>query len=95
MKLIHAVAFTGLCLITGANAFAQATQSTLTRAEVRAQLIQAEKDGIVPVDKHDYPPGPETIARNKALYALRHEHSSNNAVASAPQDATDSSAMTN
>ena len=44
MKLIHAVAFTGLCLVTGANAFAQTTQSGLTRAEVRAQLIQAEKD---------------------------------------------------
>jgi hypothetical protein len=49
----------------------------------------------VPVDKHDYPPSPKTIARKKALYALRHAHGSNNAVASAPQDATGSSAMTN
>ena len=95
MKLIHAATFTGLCLITGANAFAQPTQAGLTRAEVRAQLIQAEADGLIPAGKTDYPPSAETIARNKELYAIRHEQNTNNAFASAPQNAADASATTN
>jgi len=95
MKLILAATFTGLCLITGANAFAQTTQSGLTRAEVRAQLVEAEADGIVPASKIGYPPSAEMIARNKELYAIQHKHDTNNALAAAPQNAADATATTN
>ncbi|WP_010089993.1 DUF4148 domain-containing protein [Burkholderia ubonensis] len=42
-----------------------------TREEVRQELIRAYHDGLLPTSSHDYPPGPETIARNKELHSLR------------------------
>jgi Domain of unknown function (DUF4148) len=36
-----------------------------TRAQVRAQLIQAEETGMVPAGNTRYPAGPSTIARNR------------------------------
>ncbi len=42
-----------------------------TREQVRQELIRAYHDGLLPTSNHDYPPGPETIARNKELYSLR------------------------
>ncbi|EKS72717.1 hypothetical protein BURK_004672 [Burkholderia sp. SJ98] len=42
-----------------------------TRAEVVAELIQAQKDGLVPTSKTDYPPSERTIQRNKELYRAR------------------------
>ncbi len=43
-----------------------------TRAEVHAELIQAQKDGLLPFRRNDYPPGAETIRRNQELYRLSH-----------------------
>ncbi|MCA8023587.1 DUF4148 domain-containing protein [Burkholderia metallica] len=41
-----------------------------TRAEVYAELIQAQKDGLIPISKSDYPPSETTIRRNRELYRL-------------------------
>ncbi|WP_155630536.1 DUF4148 domain-containing protein [Burkholderia territorii] len=41
-----------------------------TREEVREELIQAYRDGLLPTNKNDYPPSPATIARNKELFRL-------------------------
>ncbi|MGH8783009.1 DUF4148 domain-containing protein [Paraburkholderia sp.] len=71
MKLLAAFALTALSLTFGAEAFAQ-TPAPLTRAEVRAQLVQAEAQGLLPVRKNDYPPSATTIARNREVYALEH-----------------------
>ncbi|MGV7246633.1 DUF4148 domain-containing protein [Caballeronia sp. M23-90] len=43
-----------------------------TRAEVYSELIQAQRDGIVPSNKTDYPPSQRTIERNRELYSVRH-----------------------
>ncbi|ACD18762.1 DUF4148 domain-containing protein [Paraburkholderia phytofirmans] len=40
-----------------------------TRAEVRQELLQAYKDGLIPTTEADYPPSKRTIERNKALFA--------------------------
>jgi hypothetical protein len=69
----------------GQSAFAQSTDATgattppaasantgTTRAEVRAQLIQAEQQGLLPVSKNNYPPTPQEIAQNRAEYQARH-----------------------
>ena len=37
-----------------------------TRAEVYAELIQA-KDGILPLNRNDYPPSQQSIQRNRDL----------------------------
>lgn len=39
-----------------------------TREQVRQELIRAYHDGVLPTSKHDYPPSPQTIARNKELH---------------------------
>jgi hypothetical protein len=72
MKVMTAFAFTVLSLTFGANAFAQTASHGLTRAEVRAQLIEAEADGLVPAPREDYPPSALTIARNREVYAIQH-----------------------
>lgn len=52
--------------------FAQApANGELTRAQVKAQLIEAECDGLLPTPNADYPPSPQTIARNKGMVAAR------------------------
>jgi hypothetical protein len=69
----------------GQSAFAQSTDATgavappaasvntgKTRAEVRAELIQAEQQGTIPVSKNNYPPTPDEIAQNRAEYQVRH-----------------------
>ncbi|RQR66622.1 DUF4148 domain-containing protein [Burkholderia sp. Bp9126] len=48
------------------NAFAQGK----TRADVRQELVQAQHDGTIPSNKHDYPPGPQQIDRNKVLHGI-------------------------
>ncbi|WP_336596501.1 DUF4148 domain-containing protein [Paraburkholderia bengalensis] len=40
-----------------------------TRAEVRQELIQAYRDGLIPMTEADYPPSRQTIERNKARFA--------------------------
>ncbi|RKF35914.1 hypothetical protein BCY88_08805 [Paraburkholderia fungorum] len=39
-----------------------------TRAQVRAELLQAQRAGLAPVHKNDYPPSAETIARNRTRF---------------------------
>ncbi|CAB3792572.1 hypothetical protein LMG28614_03559 [Paraburkholderia ultramafica] len=87
MNLPTSIAVTALGLVFGANAFAQSTTPELTRAEVRAQLVQAEADGLVPTRNNDYPPSAVTIARNKEIYAIRHKNGSSDAMASAANPA--------
>ncbi|MCX4164229.1 MULTISPECIES: DUF4148 domain-containing protein [Paraburkholderia] len=65
----------------GQAAFAQnvdpgnaAVNTGKTRAEVRAELIRAEADGLLPVSKTDYPPSAQTIARNRTEYQARYMH---------------------
>ncbi|WP_438397131.1 DUF4148 domain-containing protein [Caballeronia sp. DA-9] len=53
-----------------AVALAQTPSTGKTRQQVQQELMQAQHDGIVPVSKHDYPPSPARIARNKELHAL-------------------------
>jgi hypothetical protein len=40
-----------------------------TRAEVRAELIQAYRDGTIPTTDGDYPPSQSTIDLNRARFA--------------------------
>ncbi|MFM0176553.1 DUF4148 domain-containing protein [Paraburkholderia sediminicola] len=72
MKLLNAVAVTALSLAFGANAFAQTSTSGLTRADVMAQLQQAQAEGLVPTRDDDYPPTAATIAHNREIYAIQH-----------------------
>ncbi|HYS65367.1 MAG TPA: DUF4148 domain-containing protein [Paraburkholderia sp.] len=72
MKLLTAIAVAALSLPFGANAFAQTSSSGLTRAEVRAQLQQAQAEGLVPTSRNDYPPSDAEIARNREIYAIQH-----------------------
>ncbi|MGF6919460.1 DUF4148 domain-containing protein [Paraburkholderia sp. 40] len=72
MKLVTSFAVAALSLAFGASAFAQTSTSGLTRADVRAQLVQAEADGFLPMRKNDYPPSAAMVARNKELYAIQH-----------------------
>ncbi len=39
-----------------------------TRAQVRAELLQAEEAGLIPTLNAEYPPGADTIARNRAHF---------------------------
>ncbi|WP_407973385.1 DUF4148 domain-containing protein (plasmid) [Burkholderia pyrrocinia] len=50
--------------------FGSITEQCKTREQVRQELIPAYHDGVLPTSKHDYPPSPATIARNKELYNL-------------------------
>ncbi|HTH60717.1 MAG TPA: DUF4148 domain-containing protein [Paraburkholderia sp.] len=43
-----------------------------TREQVRQELEQAYRDGLLPHKRTEYPPSEATIKRNKELYALRH-----------------------
>jgi len=43
-----------------------------TRAEVYAKLVQAQKDGILPLNRDDYPLSQQTIQRNRDLYRATH-----------------------
>ncbi|BEU23598.1 DUF4148 domain-containing protein [Paraburkholderia sp. 22B1P] len=82
MKLPTLFAVTVLGLAFGANAFAQTPSRGVTRAEVHAQLVEAQADGLLPVPKNDYPPSADTIARNKELYAIQHHHSASDTASS-------------
>jgi hypothetical protein len=54
---------------------AQAQQpAEKTRAQVRQELIEAERAGLVPAPKHDYPPSQAAIERNKARFRLNESY---------------------
>ncbi|AJZ56094.1 DUF4148 domain-containing protein [Paraburkholderia fungorum] len=51
--------------------FAQTAPSQgKTRAEVVQALVQAQHEGTVPANKHNYPPSADLVARNKELHTL-------------------------
>lgn len=50
--------------------FGNAPSEGKAREQVRRELIQAYHDGLLLTTKHDYPPSPATVARNKELHNL-------------------------
>ncbi len=69
MKTLVAATLAVLISAAAGTAMADTTSSTgLTRAEVRAQLVQAERDGTLPTNDVDYPPSAAQIAQNRATY---------------------------
>ena len=62
----------------------QASQGK-TREQVREELVQARRDGLLPYKRYEYPPSADTIARNKELYAITHPEDA--AVKEASQEA--------
>lgn len=57
--------------------FAQQSQQPLTRAEVRAQTIQAKQSGYSPLDWADFPDGEIQAAQfRKSLHSARSRDSS-------------------
>ncbi|AOR72520.1 hypothetical protein BBJ41_33340 [Burkholderia stabilis] len=88
-KLIAAAALLALAIGTPVAAFAQTASQGLTRADVIAELVQAQRDGTVPTSNWDYPPSKQTIARNAELYAIAHgEPGTATASASVPSVST-------
>lgn len=69
-RLIAAGALLFVALGTPVAAFAQISQHVLTRAQVIADLAQAERDGTVPNPNSDYPPSAQTATRHRNMYAV-------------------------
>ncbi|CAB3787978.1 hypothetical protein LMG28614_02627 [Paraburkholderia ultramafica] len=95
MKLLAAIAVAALSLPFGANAFAQTTSSGLTRADVMAQLQQAQAEGLVPTRNDDYPPSAATIARNREIYAIQHGTDRSGAMSAAATPAAQAESASN
>ncbi|MFM0665040.1 DUF4148 domain-containing protein [Paraburkholderia sediminicola] len=95
MKLLTAIAVAALSLPFGANAFAQSNPSGLTRADVMAQLQQAQEEGLVPTPNNDYPPTAREIARNREIYAIQHGKDGAGAVKTAGVPGTNAGASSN
>jgi hypothetical protein len=69
MKVAATILIATTALVSSV-AFAQSAPDTnKTRAQVRAELVAAERDGLIPVSNVDYPPGADTVARNQADFA--------------------------
>jgi hypothetical protein len=75
MKILTNAIIAALGLAFGASAFAQTSAPEITRAQVRAQLVQAEADGLLPTGRNNYPPSPETIQHNREIWAAAHHES--------------------
>ncbi|SAK93032.1 hypothetical protein AWB81_05069 [Caballeronia arationis] len=58
-----------------------------TREQVREEIAEARRDGLLPYKRHDYPPSAATIKRNKELYAIAHPGDAAVKEASASADA--------
>lgn len=95
MKLLTAIAVAALSLPFGANAFAQSNPSGLTRADVMAQLQQAQAQGLVPTPNNDYPPTAAEIARNREIYAIQHGTDGASATRTAGVSTADAGAASN
>jgi hypothetical protein len=95
MKLLTAMILAALTLPFGANAFAQSSAPQLTRAEVRAQLIEAQQQGLVPTNRDNYPPTEQQIARNREIYAIQHGQDGAAATASQPSPFGSSASSSN
>ncbi|WP_176114799.1 DUF4148 domain-containing protein [Burkholderia cepacia] len=53
-------------------AAAQDHTAPKTRAQVYQELIDAQREGLLPTSKTEYPPSEQTVAHNRELYALQH-----------------------
>ncbi|WP_414448391.1 DUF4148 domain-containing protein [Burkholderia sp. 22PA0099] len=70
---IAALATAGMAsLALAAPAMAKVDNNGLTRAQVHAQLVDAQRDGLVPARDGDYPPSAQSIERSRELYAISH-----------------------
>jgi hypothetical protein len=47
------------------------TTSGLTREQVRAELVNAERAGVIPTSDTQYPPSADQVAQNKAMYQVQ------------------------
>jgi hypothetical protein len=60
-------------LVTAAVSCSAFSQTTATpaksRAEVQQELVKAQHDGVIPINKTQYPPNEEQKARNKGVHA--------------------------
>ena len=95
MKLLTTIAVAALSLPFGASAFAQSNPSGLTRADVMAQLQQAQAQGLVPTPNNDYPPTAAEIARNREIYAIQHGTDGSGAMKTAGAPAANAGAAAN
>lgn len=60
--MVPRTAADGTANVTGSAGYGK------TRAQVRAELLEAQRAGLAPVHKNDYPPSAETIARNRVRF---------------------------
>jgi Domain of unknown function (DUF4148) len=69
MKIFAAATLAVLISAVAGTAMADTTPAAgLSRAEVRAQLVQAERDGTIPTNDVNYPPSQAQVAQNRATY---------------------------
>jgi Domain of unknown function (DUF4148) len=77
MKTIAIATVTLLISAFAGSAIADTTAPAgLTRAQVRAELVDAERAGVIPTTDSEYPLNADEIAQNKALYQLQFGKSS-------------------
>lgn len=84
MKSTTYIALGALACSIAMSASAQTQPVGKTRTEVRAELVEAQRDGLVPAPKYDYPPSEAAIERNKELYAITHQGEGTRTVSVAP-----------
>jgi Domain of unknown function (DUF4148) len=76
MKTIAIATFGLLITAFAGSAIADTTAPVgLTRAQVRMQLVDAERAGVIPTSQNDYPPTADQIAENRTLYKVQFGHS--------------------
>jgi hypothetical protein len=68
MKTLAATAALLITAVAGATFATAASADGLTREQVRAQLVEAQREGVVPTTPADYPPSASEIARNRTTY---------------------------
>lgn len=70
MKVAASLLLASTVLVSSV-AFAQsAPDAPKTRAEVRAELVAAQRAGQIPTSDTDYPPSADTVRHNQELYRL-------------------------
>lgn len=63
---------------TLAQASAPSLQQGKTRDQVRAELLEARRQGLIPTTEADYPPSQRTIDANKARHAIVEQYWADN-----------------
>lgn len=70
MNAIKLTSFVVAATLLSTTALQAAHAQGKTREEVRQELIRAQRDGVVPYSKGQYPSTDVWTARNKQLHAL-------------------------